>query len=65
MITNLVAANLSCTEKTICLAVSPTLKQYGIFGWVRLFEVVTQVKKVNTLRQQEAPGISSPGPPLR
>ena len=56
MTTNLVVADLSRTEKTICLAVSPALKQYGISGRARLFEVVQQVKKVNALRQQKAPG---------
>lgn len=44
MTTNLVVADLSRTEKTICLAVSPALKQYGISGRARLFEVVQQVK---------------------
>lgn len=56
MTTNLVVADLSRTEKTICLAVFPSLKQYGISGRARLFEVVQQVKKVNALRQQKAPG---------
>lgn len=56
MTTNLVVADMSRTEKTICLAVSPSLKQYGISGRARLFEVVQQVKKVNSLRQQKAPG---------
>ena len=56
MTTNLVVADLSRTEKTICLAVSPSLKQYGISGRARLFEVVQQIKTVNALRQQKAPG---------
>lgn len=56
MTTNLVVADLSRTEKTICLAVSPTLKQYGISGRARLFEVVQQVKQANALRQRKAPG---------
>ena len=56
MTTNLVVADLSRTEKTICLAVSPALKQYGIPGRARLFEVIQQVKRVNALRQQKAPG---------
>ena len=56
MTTNLVVADLSRTEKTICLAVSPSLKQYGISGRARLFEVIQQVERVNTLRQQKAPG---------
>lgn len=43
--TNLVVADNSRTEKTICLAVSPSLKQYGIPGRARLFEVVQKVRK--------------------
>ena len=46
--TNLVVADLSRTEKTICLAVSPALKAYGIPGRPRLFEVVEKVKQLNT-----------------
>ena len=42
--TNLVVADLSRTEKTICLAVTPSLKAYGISGRARLFEVVERVK---------------------
>ena len=45
--TNLVVADASRTEKTICLAVSPSLKQYGIAGRARLFEVVQRVRQVN------------------
>lgn len=56
MTTNLVVADLSRTEKTICLAVSPSLKQYGISGRARLFEVVQQVKQANAQRQRSAPG---------
>ena len=56
MTTNLVVADKSRTEKTICLAVSPALKSYGIPGRPRLFEVVQKVKEVNSLRQQKAPG---------
>lgn len=48
--TNLVVADVSRTEKTICLAVSPSLKQYGIPGRARLFEVVQKVKEVNAQR---------------
>ena len=44
MTTNLVVADASRTEKTICLAVSPALKSYGIPGRPRLFEVVQKVK---------------------
>ena len=58
MTTNLVVADLSRTEKTICLAVSPALKQYGISGRARLFEVVQQVKQANVQRLQKAPGHS-------
>ena len=43
--TNLVVADQSRTEKTICLAVSPSLKSYGIPGRPRLFEVVQKIKK--------------------
>jgi DNA polymerase V len=48
--TNLVVADASRTEKTICLAVSPSLKQYGIPGRARLFEVVEKVKQINSNR---------------
>ena len=48
--TNLVVADASRTEKTICLAVSPSLKAYGIPGRARLFEVVQRVKEVNAKR---------------
>ena len=51
--TNLVVADDSRTEKTICLAVSPSLKAYGISGRARLFEVVQKVKEVNTKRLRE------------
>lgn len=54
--TNLVVADLSRTEKTICLAVSPSLKAYGIPGRARLFEVVEKVKLVNAQRRMRAPG---------
>lgn len=49
--TNLVVADKSRTEKTICLAVSPSLKAYGISGRARLFEVVQKVAEVNARRQ--------------
>ena len=45
--TNLVVADKSRTEKTICLAVSPSLKTYGVPGRPRLFEVVQKVKEAN------------------
>ncbi|MBA4700554.1 MAG: DNA methylase [Ruminococcus sp.] len=54
--TNLVVADASRTEKTICLAVSPSLKAYGIPGRPRLFEVVQKVKEVNAARLRKAPG---------
>ena len=54
--TNLVVADLSRTEKTICLAVTPSLKAWGISGRARLFEVVQRVKEVNAQRQRSAPG---------
>ncbi|NLL76061.1 MAG: DNA methylase [Clostridiales bacterium] len=54
--TNLVVADVSRTEKTICLAVSPSLKAYGIPGRARLFEVVQKVREVNARRRQDAPG---------
>ena len=56
MATNLVVADLRRTEKTICLAVTPPLKAYGISGRARLFEVVEQVKRVNAQRLRNAPG---------
>lgn len=54
--TNLVVADASRTEKTICLAVSPSLKALGISGRARLFEVVQKVKETNSLRRTKAPG---------
>lgn len=54
--TNLVVADLSRTEKTICLAVSPSLKSYGIPGRARLFEVISRIKAVNKERAKAAPG---------
>ena len=52
--TNLVVADQSRTEKTICLAVSPSLKSYGIPGRPRLFEVVQKIKEVNNTRRWKA-----------
>ncbi len=54
--TNLVVADASRTEKTICLAVTPSLKSYGISGRARLFEVVQQVNRINAERLRHAPG---------
>jgi len=56
MTTNLVVADAGRTEKTICLAVTPALKSYGIPGRARLFEVVQKVKETNAKRQMSAPG---------
>ncbi|MCF0244280.1 MAG: DNA methylase, partial [Bacteroidaceae bacterium] len=52
--TNLVVADKSRTDKTICLAVSPSLKAYGIGGRARLFEVVQRVRQVNEERRCKA-----------
>ena len=54
--TNLVVADIGRTEKTICLAVTPSLKAYGISGRARLFEVIQRVKEVNNGRKYKAPG---------
>jgi DNA polymerase V len=54
--TNLVVADASRTEKTICLAVSPSLKKYGIPGRARLFEVIQKVREVNNERRRRIPG---------
>ncbi len=54
--TNLVVADKSRTDKTICLAVSPSLKGYGVGGRPRLFEVVERVSQVNSIRLKSAPG---------
>ncbi len=51
--TNLVVADSTKTEKTICLAVSPSLKQYGIGGRARLFEVIQKVKEINRKRKKD------------
>ena len=53
--TNLVVADASRTEKTICLAVTPALKSYGVSGRARLFEVVQKVREVNNQRRWKAP----------
>lgn len=53
--TNLVVADVSRTEKTICLAVSPALKKYGIPGRPRLFEVVQKIREANIRREKQAP----------
>ncbi len=53
--TNLVVADKSRTEKTICLAVTPSLKSYGVSGRARLFEVVQRVREINNQRKRNAP----------
>ena len=53
--TNLVVADNSRTEKTICLAVSPSLKQYGLSGRSRLYEVIKKVKEINNQRKWKIP----------
>ena len=52
--TNLVVADGSRTDKTICLAVTPSLKAYGISGRARLFEVKAKVRQVNNQRRKQA-----------
>jgi DNA polymerase V len=59
--TNLVVADESRTEKTICLAVSPSLKAIGVSGRARLFEVVQKVKEENAIRRSKAPSHSFTG----
>lgn len=54
--TNLVVADETRTDKTICLAVTPALKSYGIPGRARLFEVLQAVKQINGERRKKAPG---------
>ncbi len=61
MRTNLVVADESRTEKTICLAVSPSLKSYGLSGRSRLFEVVQRIRDVNRSRRKKAPNGSFSG----
>jgi len=56
MNTNLVVADESRTEKTICLAVTPSLKSYGVSGRARLFEVIQKVTQVNNERKYKSPG---------
>ena len=53
--TNLIVADPSRTEKTICLAVSPSLKAYGISGRARVFEVLQRLKEVNNERRYNSP----------
>ena len=51
--TNLVVADESRTEKTVCLAISPAMKQYGLGGRARLYEVIRKVKEINYQRKKE------------
>lgn len=55
MTTNLVVADARRTEKTICLAVSPSLKAHGVSGRARLFEAIQKVSEVNAIRREKAP----------
>ena len=50
--TNLVVADTSRTEKTVCLAITPSLKQYGLSGRERLFEVIKKVNDINYKRRK-------------
>ena len=59
--TNLVVADNSRTDKTVCLAVTPSLKQYGISGRARLFEVIQKVREVNAHRKLKAPNYKFTG----
>lgn len=65
MTTNLIVADESRTDKTICLAVSPSLKAYGIPGRPRLFEVIQRMRDVNAERISAAPGHSFTGSSFR
>jgi DNA polymerase V len=58
--TNLLVADMSRTDKTICLAVSPSLKSYGIPGRPRLFEVVQKLREVKARTGQEVSYIVAP-----
>ncbi len=59
--TNLVVADESRTQKTICLSVTPSLKKYGLSGRARLFEVVQKVREANNIRRRNADGYSFRG----
>ena len=61
--TNLVVADPTRTEKTICLAVTPALKAYGIPGRARLFEVVERVDEINRERLKKRRSSALPGNP--
>ena len=51
--TNLVVADTSRTQKTICLAISPSLKSFGLPGRARLFEVISKVREINYERRKK------------
>ena len=53
---NLVVADPTRTDKTICLAVSPSLKAHGISGRARMFEALERIRQVNAMRRSRAPG---------
>ena len=53
--TNLIVADMSRTEKTICLAVSPSLKSYGVPGRARMFEALKEIDVANEKRRRKAP----------
>ncbi len=59
--TNLVVADGTRTEKTICLAVTPSLKAYGLSGRSRLYEVISKVREINNTRRKMAPGYKFAG----
>ena len=59
--TNLLVADVSKTEKTICLAVTPSLKAHGISGRARLFEAIQQVNTVNAQRKARLRGMEFTG----
>ena len=61
MTTDLVVADPSRSDKTICLAVSPSLKAYGISGRARLFEVIQRLREVNNERRLQAAGFRLTG----
>lgn len=65
LLTNLVVADAERTEKTICLAVSPSLKAMGIKGRPRLFEVVQKVKEINNERKWKSPAHKLEGESFR
>ena len=59
--TNLVVADAALTSKTICLAVSPSLKQYGLSGRSRLYQVEATIDRENAKRRRKLPGFEFSG----